>query len=485
MLQEQPLPHEALHERLQDLVQNEYKRSLGPQIQREIEHIVDQTEETRRAEELLNFAKSKTGEKLLKTVSEDVPQSILPADCSAVLQDIRIGRHGPDDRVYNKHPDIRTKIPRGATVLQWRSAKASWSSVVIYGLKKFTGGVGDEDEEQPENNDKWSEYFLASPSTAVSVVCLEKVNGEAAHFSGRYIDGQFYLIAGSKNVHMLIRDANDIDLYIGSRYEYAKVIARTVCETLTAMAPLKRSLVLSLLHHTQCTLLGEILQPQSQHIVSLSHLAKPEVVMFSMTFTYTGHDVDSFSALPPHHLLDLCKVLGLTVASYTVVPVAQIMDQKALVRRQTGCEGEVFYYLDHNDNTIGLVKVKTVWYVLLRALREKAVYCSNPPKKQSPRAISDIIASTHKRFNEIQKWLKFSDKYLHRWKDTSKSFLLWLKEEIKKGTVEPNKIRPGFPTIWKKFTRTTEQPEPMELEFKCQPACDSNNEQSGDVLRTL
>lgn len=39
----------------------------------------------------------------------------------------------------------------------------------------------------------------------------------------RYIDDQFYLIVGSKNVHMLIRGTHDIDLYEGSRYEYAKV----------------------------------------------------------------------------------------------------------------------------------------------------------------------------------------------------------------------------------------------------------------------
>lgn len=58
--------------------------------------------------------------------------------------------------------------------------------MVIYGHKKFTGGIGDEDDHQPENNDKWREYFIADYSKATSVVCMDKLNGEAAHISTRY-----------------------------------------------------------------------------------------------------------------------------------------------------------------------------------------------------------------------------------------------------------------------------------------------------------
>lgn len=42
-------------------------------------------------------------------------------------------------------------------------------------------------------------------------------------FIFRYIDGHFYLIVGSKNVHMMIREESNIDLYTESKYEYAKV----------------------------------------------------------------------------------------------------------------------------------------------------------------------------------------------------------------------------------------------------------------------
>lgn len=39
----------------------------------------------------------------------------------------------------------------------------------------------------------------------------------------RYINEQFYIITGSKNVHLIIRKREDIDQYEGDRYNVAKV----------------------------------------------------------------------------------------------------------------------------------------------------------------------------------------------------------------------------------------------------------------------
>lgn len=66
------------------------------------------------------------------------------------------------------------------------NGSVSWFDVVLYANKKFTGGVGDEDDRQPESSDLWKEYFLQDPDTADQVICMTKLNGEAAHFSGRY-----------------------------------------------------------------------------------------------------------------------------------------------------------------------------------------------------------------------------------------------------------------------------------------------------------
>lgn len=55
----------------------------------------------------------------------------------------------------------------------------------VYANKKFTGGIVDEDDYQPETNDIWREYCLQSPNDATEVVCIEKLNGEAGHFTVR------------------------------------------------------------------------------------------------------------------------------------------------------------------------------------------------------------------------------------------------------------------------------------------------------------
>lgn len=88
----------------------------------------------------------------------------------------------------------------------------------------------------------------------------------------------------------------------------------------------------------------------------------------------------------------------------------------AQVRKELYKEGEVLYFLNKNEETIGLVKAKTTWYIMMRALREKAVYCFITAKKKSNWSLQDYVNSTHKRFGQIQEWLKFSDSYLQSWK---------------------------------------------------------------------
>lgn len=67
------------------------------------------------------------------------------------------------------------------------SSEEHSQDIVIYANRKFTGNIGDEDDMQPENNDQWQKYFLKDQEEAQQVVCMEKLNGEAAHFSGRCV----------------------------------------------------------------------------------------------------------------------------------------------------------------------------------------------------------------------------------------------------------------------------------------------------------
>ncbi len=63
------------------------------------------------------------------------------------------------------------------------------------------------------------DYFLRPVHVTSRIVCTEKANGEAAHMAVRVLRGKFYLIAGSKNVHMLLKDDKDLTHYTDGRYQ--------------------------------------------------------------------------------------------------------------------------------------------------------------------------------------------------------------------------------------------------------------------------
>ena len=47
-------------------------------------------------------------------------------------------------------------------------------------------------------------FHVPISDLATEVICTEKANGEAAHISARYIGNKFYVIVGSKNVHLML-----------------------------------------------------------------------------------------------------------------------------------------------------------------------------------------------------------------------------------------------------------------------------------------
>lgn len=71
-------------------------------------------------------------------------------------------------------------------------------------MRKFSGGLGDEDSVDRNKND-WKNYFLKDIEATKYVISLRKANGEAAHMSCRFINDEFVLFVGSKNVHLAFK----------------------------------------------------------------------------------------------------------------------------------------------------------------------------------------------------------------------------------------------------------------------------------------
>merc|ERR1712173_413216 len=74
----------------------------------------------------------------------------------------------------------------------------------------------------------------------------------------------------------------------------------------------------------------------------------------------------------------------------------------------------VMYFLDKHDTTVGLLKKKTAWYVLCRAIREKVSNAFSAFKK-NPGGWTKQLSNSHlvridNRIDQIRKWveLKYS-----------------------------------------------------------------------------
>lgn len=66
---------------------------------------------------------------------------------------------------------------------------------VLQGLRKFTGGLGDDDDvpmnSDVEINQPWKAYFTKPIEFANTIISMDKANGEAAHLACRWIEVTF------------------------------------------------------------------------------------------------------------------------------------------------------------------------------------------------------------------------------------------------------------------------------------------------------
>ncbi len=73
---------------------------------------------------------------------------------------------------------------------------------------------------------------------------------------------------------------------------------------------------------------------------------------------------------------------------YSFWPENHLPSNNIKIRKGHNYEGDVLYFMDSDHNVIGLLKKKTVWYIIVRAMREKVrnAYFN----KNSNKSLSDL-----------------------------------------------------------------------------------------------
>ena len=396
-----------------------------------------------------------------------IPSNILPPNKVGFICDINViisnkfkkrYNHFTDDYVYYNNLNVQKHIPRGLTICQIMSKdkeekeREEFHEICIYSNRKFAGVTDEDDDDKSHQEQDGRKYFLQGiekEKGGGKIVAMEKINGEALHFSGRYLLDKFYYFVGSKRNHIMISDKDDIEFYTNERHEHAKKFAQSLMKKLQQLPVIKLKILQELLHYTKVTVTCEILQPSYQHVVQI--LGEEDKIVF-LNFSALPHDAESLTAFPPHIACKVMDALNFTSANCEMVDTVEERSIIEKVRSKENSEGSVLYYLNENYQTIGFLKLKTEWYICLRALREKlSRHVGDVNKNRIIR--TPVEERINKRYDEIQQWLTLTDHQTNEWKRIAKQFTDWLLA-LGRDVVSAESVKSQFPIFWNEFLET-------------------------------
>lgn len=363
--------------------------------------------------------------KNVKVVIEKIPDGILPDGYTGRLHDVKVATNNrmDDDSIYENDELLRERVARGNCVLELQKNDCITYSLVVRGLRKFSDVTG--------------KLFIRPLNEAKTIICTQKMNGEAAHLGVCKIDSEYYICGGSKNVHMLFRNDQDLSKYDlkSKRFTFAIEICRRIISSLL----INKSLFDFIIRNNM-TAVFEYLDSNHQHVEDLSYLDNS--ILKFITWISCDLNNDSLCRFPSDSSINIARCFDLDTIKYEVIGIKDLSSHVNNVRTIHGIEGEVLYFLDEKSRTIGITKIKTKWYIILRAIREKIR--SALTRKWNIERFKREIGN---RMKELQEWLEFEDETRLKWMTLALDFYKWSFGR----SIMMNK----FPTLWNRFLQET------------------------------
>lgn len=297
------------------------------------------------------------------------------------------------------------------------------------------------------------------------------------------IDDEFVLIGGSKNSHLILslnHGAEDLKLYSSSSWKVAKLVMEAIFDLFQQIGEEKTLKFVSFLANYHLTANFEMLDPDDQHIELLTN-SKPMVRFITFTPPFSSSSSSqNYLCLYPLHAVHVAELFDIPTITCDVFPLSGSSEERNLkfeqiqneIRQDVGNEGKVLYFAAEEE-VIGLLKKKTVWYILLRALREKfKLYAEflnrkatgkptrNQTLKQEKEHVDKLI---QKRMGEIQKWLAFSDETKMAWIDLGLKASDWIVDNLSSKKLKLESLRTQFPVVWDRFLIETDNSDKIPL----------------------
>lgn len=372
-----------------------------------------------------------------------------------------------DDDVYDAFEAIRKYIPRGVCIMQIEvQPQVTETHLVVFAMKKFVGAFGDDDDiadEMDENGEQEGAeqakqrvdyYFSAPVSTTTTLFSSTKENGESSHLAPFFLQGKQYFVLGSKNTHLIIDKAEQIALYPESPYRVAKIIAEEFMKQL----PSGINGLMEYMWKQKITATMEFLQVEHQHVEKFDF---DKSQFRFITFTSNVH----LEQMCLHDFLGSIAIAakaGMQTVEVTKYAYKDQDDAFAKIRKTYGKEGAVVYYQDNKGDIIGMIKKKTIWYVLVRAIREKAKGFAMRAQKNSQENMSNAIPKLKAMIKQKREWLGFSLESGQKWYELSLSFFQWI--EKNSSTIDLQQVSGNFPIVWNQFLNETKQHDKLPVD---------------------
>ncbi|KAL0483787.1 ATP synthase subunit atpF [Acrasis kona] len=464
---------------LHKVVFDKWNNSVYNFKRKDAEKWVEEQPKTKDGEGILTWAREHP---YLRVNTASVPSGIFPDTLSVKIHDV--GTFPPksrramilDDDVYDAFPHIRTFIPRGCCILEVddQTNKKTTFHLVVFAMKKFTGGPGDDDDlssllesednevETERSRERFEYYFSDNVNNSKKILKTSKENGEAAHLGFFKHEDVLYFVFGSKNVHMIVRNQEDVGKYKDRRYLTANMIAEVMKKQFN---PDSESKIKTFIDHMVTNNLCanfEFLNVDYQH-VELFDFTQSKYRFISFSSLVNLEKVSSDDLESDVKVASEAGLETVTVESFSYEQQKELFD---IVRKDRGKEGSVLYY--YNDKEcIGMVKKKSAWYVCLRSVREKMKpFAERVHKKEfdnEEKAVSSLKSKIRSALRQKQDWIGFDDEALEKWITVAQGFAEWMLDAVKNNKVPLEQVRTAFPVVWNQYLTEKGQSDQIDV----------------------
>ena len=208
-----------------------------------------------------------------------------------------------------------------------------------------------EQQDTERARERWEHYFTQEPSKAKYIIRTSKENGEAAHFSQFRWNGVQYYVFGSKNVHLIVKQASDLQKYTDKRYMTATMIANAMINQIVTKKDDKIQKFLDHLEKNDLSCCFEFLNVEYQHVEFFDF--KDSKYRF-ITFT-SNKDLKQLVDSNFEKNLTVAQEAGFETVKITTYQVEQQNKLFDEIREDIGNEGSVLYYFTADNTCIGMV----------------------------------------------------------------------------------------------------------------------------------